>query len=90
MAIGNMKTAADARLVGHEMQNAAYELYTGILMTGDPDPMRLPQALKMVGDDLIAWSEGLDDDAEVFVPTNRLAQIDQATAEFNEFVQKFN
>lgn len=90
MAIGNMKTAADARLVGREMQNAAYELYMGIQMTGDPDPLRLLQALKMVGDDLIAWSEGLDDNEEVFVPTARLAEIDQATAEFNEYVQKFN
>lgn len=90
MAIGNMKTAADARLVGREMQNAAYELYMGIQMTGDPDPLRLLQALKMVGDDLIAWSEGLDDNEEVFVPTDRLAEIDQATAEFNEYVQKFN
>lgn len=90
MAIGNMKTAADARLVGGEMQNAAYELYMGIQMTGDPDPLRLLQALKMVGDDLIAWSEGLDDNEEVFVPTARLAEIDQATAEFNEYVQKFN
>lgn len=90
MAIGNMKTAYDARLVGHEMQNAAYELYMGILMTGDPDPVLLLQALKTVGDDLVAWAEGKEDDEEVFVPTARLAEIDQATAEFNEFVQKFN
>lgn len=90
MAIGNMKTAAEARLVGHELQNAAYELYTGILMTGDPDPVRLLRALKAVGDDLIAWAEGKEDDEEVFVPTARLAEIDQTTAEFNEFVRKFN
>lgn len=90
MAIGNIKTAREARLVGEELQNAAQELYVGILMTQDPDPIRVLTALRMVGEDFVAWAGDKDDHEEVFVPTNRVAEIDQATAEYNDFINKLD
>lgn len=88
MAIGRMKTAYDARLVGQELINAAYELTVGMEMTQDRDPLRLLMALQGVGRDLIQWSEGKEDHEEVFIPVGRIAELDQTSAEFNEFIKK--
>lgn len=88
MAVGRIKTAHEARLVGGELLHAVYEIAVGIQMTGDPDPMKILSTLEAVGNDLIQWAEGKQDNEEVFIPTARLAAIDQASAQFNEFVNK--
>lgn len=88
--INNVKTAREARLVGAELRTAAHELALGILMTGDADPMKLLQALDQVGQDYLNWSEGKDDEEEVFIPTEVLAQLDQTQAEVDDFMNKFN
>ena len=87
MAIGRMKTAYDARLVGEEMLNASYELSMGIKMTGDADPAKIILALAAVGRDLIEWAGDKEDLEEVFIPVTRIAQIDQASAQFNDFIR---
>lgn len=92
MAISeNIHNAGQARLVAAELKKAAGEIALGIVMSqGMLDPMSIVYTLDTVATDFETWAEGLEDDEEVFVPTARLAEIDQATAEFNEFVQKFN
>jgi hypothetical protein len=86
MAINNVKTARDARLVGTELVMAAQELYLGLLMTGDPDPVRVIQAIHAVGEDYIKWAESKADDEEVFLPADVLASLDQTQAEVDEFL----
>jgi len=87
MAIsGNIKTAYDARLVAAELKNAAAEIALGILMTGGLlDPMAIVHTLDTVADDFIKWSEGVNDNDEVFMPVGMVAELNQLRAEVNDF-----
>lgn len=82
----NIKTAHEARIVGLELQEAAREVVLGLMMTGINDVNYMAQVLAQVGQDFLDWAGDKPDNEEVFIPTNRLAELDQVQAQVDTFI----